>query len=141
MPAIYEYRYAVTTSDIDGQGHVNNLCYLRWMQDAAVAHSRAQGWSNERYRETGAGWVARSHFIEYLQPAFVEDDIIVHTWVSNFKKVTSQRKYKIVRAADDSILATAKTEWAYINLEQYKPRRIPEELRSAFIVVDAADEP
>ena len=68
MPAIYLHNVKVTDEHIDIQGHANNLVYLRWMQDAAVAHSAAQGWDGERYRELSAGWVVRSHFIEYLVP-------------------------------------------------------------------------
>ena len=136
MPAIFEFQHLVTADDIDGQGHVNNLCYLKWMQDAAVAHSRKQGWDSARHKETGGGWVARSHFIEYLQPCFEDDEIIVHTWVANFKKITSLRKYKMVRTSDNAVVATAQTNWAYIGLEHRVPRRIPPEVRDAYIVVE-----
>ena len=44
MPAIYCHSHVVRDDEIDGLGHVNNLHYLKWMQDAAVAHSAAQGW-------------------------------------------------------------------------------------------------
>ena len=139
MPAIYLYRHTVDTSEIDGQGHVNNLAYLRWMQDAAIEHSSAQGWTTARYGESGAGWVARSHFIEYLQPAFEGDAIVVQTWVAEFKKITSLRKYRIVRSADDTTLARAETNWVFIGLKNRVPRRIPPELSGAFEVV--ADDP
>jgi len=55
------------------------VAYLRWMQDIAVEHSAAQGWPVRRYLETGTTWVVRSHFIEYLRPAFAGDSIAVHT--------------------------------------------------------------
>jgi len=45
MHRIYEYRHLVTAEEIDGLGHVNNVIYLKWLQDAAVAHSTANGWS------------------------------------------------------------------------------------------------
>ena len=51
---IHEYRLVVTPASIDEQGHVNNLEYIRWMQEAAVAHSAAQGWPGSRYLELGA---------------------------------------------------------------------------------------
>jgi acyl-CoA thioester hydrolase len=120
---------------IDGQGHASNLEYLRWMQDAAVAHSAAQGWPPERYLEIGAGWVVRSHWIEYLQPAFAGDEVTVFTWVADFRKVRSLRKYKIVREVDEAVLARAETDWAFIGLEHRVPRRVPRELVEAFIIV------
>ncbi len=134
MPAIYEYQHIVTADEIDGQGHVNNLCYLKWMQDAAVAHSREQGWDSARYKELGAGWVARSHFIKYLQPCFTEQEIIIKTWVADFKKITSLRKYKMIRTEDNKTVAIAETNWAFIGLEHRVPRRIPPEIRNAYVI-------
>ncbi|MAG93863.1 MAG: thioesterase [Planctomycetaceae bacterium] len=141
MPAVYEYSHTVTDDDIDGQGHVNNLVYLKWMQSAAVDHSKAQGWPGSRYRESGAGWVVRSHQIEYHGPAFAGDEIVVRTWVADMKKITSLRKYKIVRPADDTLLAIAQTNWAYLGMQHRVPRRIPPEVAEAFIVLDDPDEP
>jgi len=135
MPAVYWYHHTVDVREIDGQGHVNNLAYLKWMQDAAIEHSSAQGWTSARYRAMGAGWVVRSHFIEYLQPAFEGDAIVVQTWVAHFKKITSLRKYSIRRVADDTTLARAQTDWAFISLTKRVPRRIPRELSDAFQVV------
>lgn len=141
MSMIFEYRHTVTLEEIDGQGHVNNLEYLKWMQNAAVAHSAAVGWTSARYRESGAGWVARRHEINYLLPAFAGDELIVRTWVAGLRKATSLRKYRVVRVADDAVLSIAETDWAYIGLEHHVPRRIPDEMRDAFPVVPVEEEP
>lgn len=136
MPAIYLYRCTVQPEDIDGQGHVNNLTFVRWMQDAAVAHSAAQGWPPERYRTLGCGWVVRSHWIEYRRPAFLNDLIVVETWVADFKRISSRRRYRICRDSDGVVLAVAETNWAFVDLQSFLPRRVPPPLREAFQVVD-----
>jgi acyl-CoA thioester hydrolase len=141
VPAIYEHALTVDQNAIDGQGHVNNLEHLRWMQEAAVAHSAAQGWPSSRYQEIGAGWVVRSHKVEYLQPIFVGDRIVVYTWVADFRKIRSLRKYKMVRVADQRVMAVAETDWTFIGLEHRVPRRIPRELVEAFEIVPAEMEP
>ena len=141
MPAIFEYRLTVQPEAIDGQGHVNNLEYVRWMQEAALAHSAAQGWPSERYHQIGAGWVVRSHKIEYLQAAFAGDEILVYTWVSDFRKIRSLRKYKMLRLKDNAVVAVAETDWAFIGLEHRVPRRVPPEVADAFIVVPEDQEP
>ncbi|MFT5522073.1 MAG: acyl-CoA thioester hydrolase [Pirellulaceae bacterium] len=141
MPAIYEHKLTVTPDHIDRLGHVNNLEYLRWMIDAAVAHSAAQGWNAERYLEIGATWVVRSHAIQYLESAMEGDEIIVRTWVSNFQKIRSLRKYKIVRARDDAPLAKAETSWVFLALEARVPRQIAAEVEESFIVVPPEEEP
>jgi acyl-CoA thioester hydrolase len=135
MPAIYEHKLIVPPEAIDAQGHAGNLEYLRWTLKAAVAHSTAQGWPPERYQAASAGWVVRSHCIDYLSPAFAGDEVTVFTWVADFRKIRSLRKYKIVRTTDDVLLSRAETEWAYIGLEHRVPRRIPPELSSAFEII------
>jgi acyl-CoA thioester hydrolase len=152
MPAVFHFPHRVTDEEIDAViHHVNNLVYLKWMQSAAVAHSAAQGWPAERYRELGAGWVVRTHKIEYLQPAFAGDEIVVRTWVANLKKVTSLRRFQIVRlstghetpreTAKETVLAVAETDWAFIHFATHQLKRIPPEVAGAFeIAGESGDE-
>lgn len=141
MPAVFELRRTVQPSEIDDQGHVGNVEYLRWLQDAAVEHSAVQGWTKERYLEFGAVFVVRSHQIEYLQPAFAGDDVKVLTWVSNFHKFTTVRKYQVVRERDNLLLAKAATNWAFISWPNRLPKRFPPELVEAFVLVPEDQEP
>lgn len=136
MPDVFEFFYTVGEEVIDGQGHVNNVAYVEWMQSAAVAHSAAQGWPGSRYRELGRGWVARSHKIEYLQPAFAGDRIVVRTWVATMRKVTSVRRYHMFRTSDETLLAKAETTWAFINFATRQPVRIPREITDSFVLVE-----
>ena len=135
MPALFELRHTVQPHEIDDQGHVGNVEYLRWLQDAAVEHSAAQGWPKERYLAFGAVFVVRAHQIEYLQPAFVGDEIKVVTWVSSFSKFTTVRKYQVLRERDNLLLAKAATTWAFISWPKRLPKRCPPELVEAFVCV------
>ena len=136
MPAVYEFHHTVGEDEIDGLGHANNVAYLGWMQSAAVAHSAAQGWPGEKYRQLGSGWVVRSHKIQYHQPAILGDEILVRTWVATMRKVTSLRRFQIFSEVDETLLATAETKWAFVNYATGKPQRVPREIAEAFQVVD-----
>ena len=136
MPAVFEHRLTVTTDEVDWMGHVNNVSYFSWLQDAAVAHSSAQGWPGRRYREIGQAWVARTHTIEYLKPALSGDELIVQTWVGTLTRVTSERRYRVVRPSDQTILATAMTRWAFVKILTGMPCRIPQDVSTAFQIVD-----
>ena len=58
--------------------------------------------------------------------------------MAGFQKVTSIRKYRIVRARDEAVLAVAETNWAFVSLQTRQPRRIPPELIAAFEIADVA---
>ncbi len=137
MSAIYVHKVTVAPDNIDRQGHVNNVVYVRWIQDAGVAHSSANGWTPERYEQAGIGWVAKSHFIDYVKPAFEGEQIVVRTWVAEFKRASSVRQYRILRPADDTLLAIAETNWAFVNLTTRAPARIPPEVRDCFELVES----
>jgi acyl-CoA thioester hydrolase len=132
---LFEYHHTVGPEEIDALGHANNVCYVRWMQDAAVAHSAALGWPPEAYLRLGSGWVVRSHAIEYRQSARDGDRIVVRTWVATMKRITSLRRYRILRPADAALLATAETRWAFINYATGQPERVPARIVRAFPVV------
>lgn len=131
--ASYKHSIRVPESAIDFLGHVNNLHYLSWMIDAAVAHSNVRGWDRQRYQALGAGWVVRSHRIEYLAPAFLDEELLVETWIDSFRKVRCLRKYQIVRLADGKQISTGETDWTFVNFEKHVPMKIPTELLEDFV--------
>lgn len=135
MPAIYHHPHRVKSDEIDELDHANNAVYVNWMQDAAIAHSTAQGWPSQRYWEASYAWVARSHKIEYLQPAHEGEELIVRTWVADMQRVSSLRRYEIVRSSDNSLVARAETRWAFIDLKSRKPTRIPAAVQADFEIV------
>lgn len=135
MPAIFEHPYIVQQHEIDELGHANNAVYVNWMQEAAIAHSTEQGWPSERYWESSYAWVARSHKIDYLQPAFAGDKLTVRTWIADMQRVSSLRCYEIFRDADQTVLARAETRWAFVDLKTRRPARIPPEVQNDFVVV------
>ena len=135
MPAIYEHLLTVAPDHIDRLGHVNNLEYLRWALDAAIAHSVAHGWGAAAYERLGAGFVVRSHEIKYVRSAFEGDEVTVRTWIADFRRLSCLRRYKIIRRSDEAVLATAATEWAFVDLRTFALTRIPPELAAAFEIV------
>ncbi len=140
MPAIFHWEHTVEDAEIDGQDHANNVVYVEWLQAAAVAHSTTQGWPGSRYREIGHGWVVRRHTIEYLQPAHAGDSIVVRTWVSTMRRVSSMRQYEVIRTSDKTLLAKAETLWAFIDYTARQPRRILPEVSDAFELVETRPE-
>ncbi len=135
MSAVYQHSHTVADAEIDRLGHATNLAYMRWMQDAAVAHSATLGWTGQAYQAQGSGWVVRSHEIKYIQPAYATEPIIIHTWVADLQKFSSLRRYEILRPADNRLLATASTRWAYIDYTTGRLMRIPAAVISAFEVL------
>jgi len=134
MSQIYRYELTVPEDAVDVNGHVNNLEYLRWMQDATILHSESQG-CTKATTAAGATWVVRTHRVEYLRPAFAGEEIIILTWVSNFRRVQSLRKYRIIRIADNVVLVEGETDWVFVDAQTGRLRSIPKNGIAAFEIL------
>lgn len=132
LSEIFELPYTVVESDIDEMGHANNLQYLRWTLRAATAHSRHVGWSSTQYAELGQGFIVRSHAIKYRIPALLDDQLVIRTWIESMERVSSVRKYHIIRQQDGRRLAEAETNWVFVDFSTGELRKIPLELMQAF---------
>jgi acyl-CoA thioester hydrolase len=138
--AIHRHSILVGRKAVDENGHVNNVQYVQWMQDAAIEHSERTG-CTRLTREVGGRWVARSHTIEYLRPAFQGERLTVLTWVTNWRKVRSLRKYRFIRDADGALLARGETDWVFVDATTGRPRNIPDEVAEVFVLVPPDQEP
>lgn len=123
----FSHSFRVLAEDIDEWGHVNNVAYLRWVQDVAVAHWQA--WATEE-QKTNFTWVVTRHEIDYKKPAFENDEIVSTTWVDGIRMATCQRFTEITRG--DDMLVKAKSIWCIINRETSRPTRISSELKEMF---------
>jgi acyl-CoA thioester hydrolase len=136
QPATFEQRLRVEPADLDDQAHVNNVVYVRWVQDVATAH-----WHALASEETRAelAWVALRHEIDYVSPARLGDEVAVRTTVGHAEGLTFERFTEIRRVADDRLLARSRTLWCPVDPRTGRPRRVSAEIRARFSVPDAAD--
>ena len=128
---VYTYEFTVPSDALDENGHVNNVRFVQWMQEAAVRHYESIG-GIPLTQAIGATWVVRSHNIEYLRPAFAGDQIEVRTWVVNIRRVRSLRRYRFIRVADGKLLVKGETDWVFVDAKTGVPRLVPEQIINIF---------
>ena len=129
--APFEMTVPVRPGDIDGQNHVNNTVYLRWVQEVATAHWQAiaSGEAQERI-----GWVVLRHEIDYKGSATLGDEIVLRTWVGKASRLTFERFTEIRRSSDGQLLSKARSLWCPINAQTGRPSRVPAEVREQFSI-------
>ena len=129
MPARFEMTIRVQPSDIDELGHANNVRYLQWVQDVAVAHWNAAAPEADHTRLL---WVVLRHEIDYRAPAFTGDDLALRTWVGTASRVRFERFTEVARVSDGVVLAQAKTMWCALDAVTRKPTAVSPEVRAVF---------
>ena len=128
-PGVLRVRFAFPASSEDLNEHVNNIEYVRMMQEAAIAHVEEVGWPTDKMREEGLTWVVREHRVEYRKPCFAGEEVSLYTWVHDFQRFRSRRRYRFVRESDGAVLAEAETEWVFLDFRRGRPSAIPEAFR------------
>lgn len=126
---IYEIEISIKPEDIDQLGHVNNVVYVQWIQDAAVAHWYAL--ANDKEREHLL-WVVIKHEIRYKRPALFRDIIIARTWVGAASRRAFERHTEIIRKVDKKLLAKARTLWCPIDASTRKPVIVSDDVYQKF---------
>jgi acyl-CoA thioester hydrolase len=132
-PSPFELAIEVESTDIDELGHVNNVAYLRWVQNVAVAHWRALAPVEDQARFL---WVVLRHEIDYKHPAYLGDGIVARTWVGAASRLRFERHTELLRASDRGLLARARTLWCPINAATGRPAIVGSELRARFSVTE-----
>jgi acyl-CoA thioester hydrolase len=127
VTAPFELPLTVLPADTDVLGHVNNVVYLRWVQDVAVAHWRAL---TSPSQQEGLAWVVIRHEIDYKRSAHEGDRLIARTWVGPATRNTFERHTEIVRADDRKVVVKARTLWVPVDPRSGRPTSVPVDVRS-----------
>jgi acyl-CoA thioester hydrolase len=134
MRRFFRWEFEIPPEAIDDNRHVNNVQYVQWMQDVAISHATYTG-GTAAANAVGGVWFALSHHIDYASPAFEGEHLLVVTWIVSLQRVRSRRRYCFLRATDLTILASAESEWVFVNAKTGRPRGIPSDVASCFEAV------
>ncbi|MAJ50950.1 MAG: thioesterase [Flammeovirgaceae bacterium] len=129
----YQKTIFVKRADIDEFDHVNNVIYVKWVQDIAKEHwqiSASQEIVNQ-YK-----WVVVNHNIFYKKPLKIHQKVFIKTQV--FDNAKGALWGRMVWIYDDSevLMAEANTQWCLVDAQSFKPRRITDEIKSVFLAYD-----
>src|SRR5512145_445200 len=109
---MFELPITVQPGDIDDLGHVNNVVYLRWVQDVAKAHWQTRAAAEDVDR---LGWVVTRHELDYKAAAFLGDALIARTWIGETAPLSCERFVEISRPSDNRILVRARSIWVPVD--------------------------
>jgi acyl-CoA thioester hydrolase len=132
-PSPHVIELVVEAQDIDAYDHVNNAVYLTWLDRAAWSHSAALGVPLEQCLRVRRGMAALRTEIDFVRAALAGDRVRVATWIAGGDRLRVERRFEVLRAADDATLARARTEYVCINLDSGRAVRMPELFTRAYV--------
>jgi acyl-CoA thioester hydrolase len=129
----FTFQCPVRWDDMDAFGHVNNVTFLTYMQEARTAMLFA-GEAAHRAPDLLKGVVVARHEIDYRRPLeWRPEPIEVEVWVSELKAASFTLRYELVdQLAERLVLAEAMTVLVPFDLAASRPRRLTDGERSFF---------
>jgi acyl-CoA thioester hydrolase len=114
----------VRFADIDSQGHVNNVRFLDYLEDArfGMFHIDPYNAGEQPFK----GLVVTRHEIDYRRPlGFRSEPVRVETWVTEIRPVRFTLAYEI--RDDEDLYVTATSVIVAYDVERAAPRRLTED--------------
>ena len=126
-------KFQVFKEDIDVLGHVNNKVYLDWCELVSWDHSKSLGVTPQTYQELRCACVVVRNKIEYLGSLFENDSVVISTWITDTdSKLKLSRLFQVIRAKDNKTVFRSNVDYACINLDTYRPTRMPDLFKEAY---------
>ena len=126
---VFELTFEPTPADIDANGHVNNVVYLRWAQDMGTSH-----WLSLAPPEAEAAWawIALRHEVDYRRELKLGEACHGRTWVAETARGPRFDRFIRLDHETGQMCAQIKTTWVLIEKATGRPRRVPDWVTEMF---------
>jgi len=126
---VFTQTFAPAPADIDDNGHVNNVVYLAWAQDLAIAHWKRCAPAAD---QAAYAWVAIRHEIDYRRALLPGETAAGRTWVSDVAEGPRFERFVRIDGPGGAMCAQVRTIWVLIEKTSGRPRRVPPAMVAMF---------
>lgn len=137
-------RFLITLrwSDMDAYGHVNNVQFLRLLEDARVLAFHGHDPEDADNDLLSTGLIVARHEIDYLTPLhYRPEPVAIDLWVSSIAGAHFEMDYEVLDDGGERpvVYARAQSTMVAYNLDTGRPRRFTSVERD--LLRDWQDEP
>lgn len=130
----YSETVRVRSYEVGNTGTIGLGTLLRYLELLATDHSSSLGYDNRWYERSGTAWFVRTMDLWLGCQPVIGTELLLTTWVSDFRRVQARREYSVTHAETGALVARASARWGYVDRVTGQPRRLEDELLSRFEV-------
>lgn len=113
----------IYTYHIDFVGHVNNIIYVQWLENARVKLIEAMGLSISKIAHDDQILpIITETTIQYKKPFFLNDTVTMEVWVSKMFNVSANFSFRFLNG-NNEVCSTAQQKVLFIDRDTQKPSR------------------
>lgn len=125
---VFELPFTAEPSHIDANDHVNNVVYLAWAQDLAIAHWSAMASAEDQARWA---WVVLRHEVDYRRPLRLGETARGLTWVDDAPEGPCFARFCRLDGPE-GMCAQVRTVWCLVDPASGRPHRVPPDMVELF---------
>ena len=125
-PLLVQHLFRVKTYDIDYAGIVHNAVYIRWLEDLRIKIMDEHLPFGEQLDKKQSP-ILETTTVNYRLPLRLFEEPKGSMWISKLTRARWEVQAEFV--LNGKVVADASQGGYFMNLERYRPIRIPEELR------------
>ncbi|MBX9742933.1 MAG: acyl-CoA thioesterase [Chthoniobacterales bacterium] len=119
--------------DTDVGGATHNTAYLRFIETARTLFAVELGLDWKGMQNTSIFPVILRTEIDYRRAALVGDKLEVHSWLGEITAARFWCHFKIMRPADEVLIATCQQSLSFVQMPEGKPLRLPRGFPTPFL--------
>jgi acyl-CoA thioester hydrolase len=127
----FDWQLRVYWEDTDGGGVVYYANYLKFLERARSEWLRALGYHQQQlHTELGIVFAVTAISVNYLQPARLDDELVVRSTIVSVGGASMDVSQQIDRTSATALtLLTASVKLVCLTAQGFKPARMPARLR------------
>jgi acyl-CoA thioester hydrolase len=132
MARIYQWEFVIRSYELNQNGIIDPAVYQNFLEETAIQASAANGFGLDWYDRNGYSWIIRRMQVRYTTPIRYGERLLARSWVSDFRRVRSNREYELLRASNNERVLRARADWVFVDTETHQITRILPEFEPAF---------
>ncbi|MBI3240745.1 MAG: thioesterase family protein [Chloroflexi bacterium] len=112
-------------------GYMDSAHILSLLEEVVMDSAEYVGWPMKRAEDFGFAYFAKQHHLVFGQPATMDDELTITTFVDDAQETQATRHY-LIQMADGETVARAQTLWVFVDPATGRPTPIPPEWLADF---------
>jgi len=126
----FEKEFDIYYRDTEDGGKIKLDCLLLYLQEAAILHSIQVGFDEAYMQKNSCAWVMNRLGLQMEKMPQIRTRLKIKTWTTGIKSFKAIREFEIYE--NNSFVGVASTHWFFIDINQRKLKRIPEEVKNFY---------
>lgn len=127
----YEVQKEIGYFEVDGFLSLLPSALMTYLQDTAIRHSDALGYTLDYLAEVERGWAVLNWHVSILRMPQYGEKLNIQTWSHRCRRMQAERGFYLLDEQDNKVIL-AESRWVLMDLKRRRPMQIPADMEERY---------